>query len=589
MKILNVDIKNFKKYEEKFFEMDGDFEIVGINGTGKTSLGEAINWCMTGYSLTGNSRYATSFKNNNAKKRDEMAVEMAIMHEGEEYIVRRETSPITAYVNGYETHSITSEILHISEEAFLLLFNPRYFCSLSPKQAKKVLKKELPRVDVKKVYDDNYTKEEKEILDGHTRINQKIKNARTDKKELEKNIDFVEGKLSNFEVEELPDLKSFRDEDTIKGYELMLDEIEFVNDVDTYKKEIHDVKKEIEKIDNRNYEQVSGKKEAELLKKYQNKKIRASELKTDIRVNESELRNQKEIVDKINKNLTNKNTECPECGHEFNRLENEQKNDLEHHKNKISEIKKCKERLEKKLEKIKKQMKKAEEAYDKERQNNNQLRESINEIVAEDKQDRKELNRKLTQLVYKEKEEIKEINKENEEKRKEIQNELEKLKEERRNVKHHNTEVERRRKKNKKIKKEIETCEKDIENSKMQIKNIKNKIKLLKDFNGKIVQKQTKELNKQLDNVEVKLTKVDRSTGEIKNCFEIKYYNGDNWIPYELASFGESQKIGIEIGNMIARQKNINLPLFIDDAQSLTIDFETDRQVIEANTIEIPF
>ena len=305
MRIINVKTKNFKVLEDNEFIMDGeDFLTKGRNGIGKTSLGEAINWCMTGNSLTNNSKFTSVFKNDNCKSKDELSVEMLITHNDEEYFIRREDNPIKAYIDGYESTSLTMEILGISEEAFLLLFNPKYFASLSPKDSKVLLKKELKKVNVKEIYD-KYPDEVKKVIDGHTKINKKIDNARNNIKETENDLIFLEGKKSNLEIKSVPDRIKFVDADELKAKKDFLDSIDRHHYQDNEK--IIKLKKEIKELEKEKEEQTEkfdlNDELKAINKKYSNYELKKEKIKIkeDISDEVDLLFNNKKIID-MNKN-----------------------------------------------------------------------------------------------------------------------------------------------------------------------------------------------------------------------------------------------------------------------------------------------
>ena len=182
--------------------------------------------------------------------------------------------------------------------------------------------------------------------------------------------------------------------------------------------------------------------------------------------------------------------------------------------------------------------------------------------------------------------EIKEKNVKLEEQKSSLEARIKEIEQEKIATDRHNEKVDEIIKENEKLEEKISNVNEKVSDAKFKISDLVMKIDLLKSFNAEIVSKQTDELNNNFKHVKIELVSYNRTTGEVRDVFNVKFDNGKNWVDYELCSLGEKQSIGIEIGEMIAKQKNINLPLFLDDAQSLTIAFKTDRQIIKALTSE---
>ena len=81
-----------------------------------------------------------------------------------------------------------------------------------------------------------------------------------------------------------------------------------------------------------------------------------------------------------------------------------------------------------------------------------------------------------------------------------------------------------------------------------------------------------------LKNVSIRLQRVNQSTNELRDCFEI-LYNGRE---YSQISTSEVIRAGIEISNFISGRTGLKLPIFIDNAESITHYTKPDTQVFEA-------
>ncbi len=98
MKFERITIENFRQYfgrQRLEFAKDNKRKVTvihGANGTGKTSLFLAINWCLYGSEYISNVGELVSkeaINKANTSEYVEMSVEISFLHEGERYIVKR--------------------------------------------------------------------------------------------------------------------------------------------------------------------------------------------------------------------------------------------------------------------------------------------------------------------------------------------------------------------------------------------------------------------------------------------------------------------------------------------------------------------
>jgi hypothetical protein len=74
------------------------------------------------------------------------------------------------------------------------------------------------------------------------------------------------------------------------------------------------------------------------------------------------------------------------------------------------------------------------------------------------------------------------------------------------------------------------------------------------------------------------LEKVVKSTGEVKDCFEVLYDDKE----LMLLSNSERVRVGLEISNLINNKTGLKIPLFLDNAESITHYEKPDTQIVEA-------
>lgn len=90
-------------------------------------------------------------------------------------------------------------------------------------------------------------------------------------------------------------------------------------------------------------------------------------------------------------------------------------------------------------------------------------------------------------------------------------------------------------------------------------------------------------IHKHLKDVEIVLEKVVKSTGEVKDTFEIYYQDKE----FKVLSTSEKIKAGLEISNLVMNLTNTKYPIFIDNAESITkYNIDINTQVIEARVVE---
>ena len=90
-------------------------------------------------------------------------------------------------------------------------------------------------------------------------------------------------------------------------------------------------------------------------------------------------------------------------------------------------------------------------------------------------------------------------------------------------------------------------------------------------------------IHKNLKDVEIVLQKIVKSTGELKDTFEIKY-KGKN---FKILSTSEQIKAGLEIANLVINQTGLCYPVFIDNGESITkYTIENNVQIIETKVVE---
>ncbi|HYE80639.1 MAG TPA: hypothetical protein VEG39_00580 [Clostridia bacterium] len=93
---------------------------------------------------------------------------------------------------------------------------------------------------------------------------------------------------------------------------------------------------------------------------------------------------------------------------------------------------------------------------------------------------------------------------------------------------------------------------------------------------------QYESVRRSLKNVSIRLQRLNQSTNELRDCFEILYKGRE----YSQISTSETIRAGLEISAFINKRTGLKLPVFIDNAESITHYEKPDTQVFEAKVMK---
>jgi len=125
--------------------------------------------------------------------------------------------------------------------------------------------------------------------------------------------------------------------------------------------------------------------------------------------------------------------------------------------------------------------------------------------------------------------------------------------------------------------KKLDEVNKKIKDSYNDEKDINVLINTIKEFLAKKIELETTSLNMYFDNASLVLTKFVKSTGELKDCFELAYDGKD----YRVLSTGEKIRLFVEISNLVSTMKGIDYPVFVDQCESISKYNSFSTQIIE--------
>jgi DNA repair exonuclease SbcCD ATPase subunit len=545
--INKIAIKGFKGYvDESEFVLGKRTLVSGDNGLGKSSIGEAIAWAITGCDINGNEKATARLVNDKKPKLTEVALDFEIDGAPQTLIRRKKGSSNEIYLSDVKvTNNDISRDLYKSKDVFLSILNPYYFPNLAPKDAKNLLCTILKPVTKEEIFADlgDFLKDKLEKNKFRT-PETFLTDKRAELKDHEENIIFLEGVIEGAKPIDIPERKSF-DDTELKNLKEQLESLESV----AKNPKIDELESEKNKLQLKLSHGCSDIKPE--------KDIRFLKLEKD-----NLLQRYKEIKGKIS-SLGKNVVTCDNCGNEID-LNSTLKDSLE---KELKEIqikgvakKKDIEEIEKENEAIKEDNKKILDVWEGQYHARiSDIEDTINNLAVEKSKEEESRKEKITSTKSR----------------------VLELDEEERRVFAHNSNVEALEKQNEKIKHDVEKSKKEIENSKLKIAELKIAIDAGKQYNSIKLKKQTEIIGKYLDKVELQFEKLTKD-GEFKDDFKILYEGRE----FNKLSNAEKIKAGLEMSNFVSNMMDLHFPVFIDNAESITVIQELDTQMIMAKVVE---
>lgn len=250
----NLDIINFKGIEKLSIQFDNRTSLRGANGTGKTTVADALCWVLFNKDSNGNSPEKALIKRRDGEGNEihnqVIDVSLTLMLNNVTHIFRRKQEEIWNKVRGIENPTFTNEGSRfynelslskieydkavsniLSEDLFKVLTNPMYFMSLDKKQRREQLIRLVGKEDdIEKIL---RSKSSYFLLDQVWSQNINMN------KSFSQLFDYVrqEEKANNTEIEQIPN--------TIKELEFTintsLDETSIKSLIKAYSKELNDL------------------------------------------------------------------------------------------------------------------------------------------------------------------------------------------------------------------------------------------------------------------------------------------------------------------------------------------------------------
>lgn len=563
MKILSLAMKGFKGYEDstEYSFPDKKVIIEGRNKQGKTSIGEAITWCLYGCNLLGQGNADALLQND---KSEEMIVRCAVDVNGDTYkITRLKRKSLSLKIehfdgNNYITTRMSQKELNEllpDKDLFLSVFNPLYFLSEKPAGARKKLLGMLPKVSYEEVLRANNSLDKLDSIIKYEDLNQGLADLSIQLKKCNDNLNRRIGEKSLLE-------------DMINENKQVSIQIEHFSEESKLEELRSLVNKKPEIIDTADLrlklKDIEGSINFEKSQMYEVDKQVIRSLEQDI----ASLEGQYNLIEDNNKKVFSLGDTCKECGQSISGSvksgmieENE------------SQLRNLASRINDKQESIN-----ILNDYFKTEEDNFLLNRSTKVVLLEKKANEivaniSEINKANKQSL----DDFETVNKDNQILLRELEIKREKIKE-------NNLKVELAQNNIKQCLKKLEICIGEIETIKQNITSLEIERTSLKEFVSMYVNYMTEILSSWLDKCSISLYKINKSTAELKDNFTITYENRG----IGLLSNSERICVGIEIANMLNKTLNIELPTFVDNAEAILDVPEIETQMFIASVKDCP-
>lgn len=574
VELTHIVITGFKGYKDKAeYDLGYRTVVTGDNGLGKSSIGEAIVWALTGCDINGNEKAATRLINDRKPKVTEVILDFKLDDEPQTIIRRKKGSSNEVYWN--EVRSSTNDIardIFKSKDVFLSIFNPFYFPELTPKEAKQLLSDVLKPIASTEIFAELGDYLSKVLNDNGFRLADTfLQDARADLKEQEDNIIYLQGVNDGLKPMEIQEKKIFTQEKELNEAKAELEKLNSNTDINAiitalpkpkdYSGELSElrveemqVKSSMNNISLQELLPVEIKKaqKDELLKQYHEKKHKLD-------------------------NLAAKTVKCENCGTEID-LTKETKEMLKADIHDIK-IKGChlKDEIEKdeaenlKIAEINNKIKANKEAEIKDTLN--KIEAKRQQIFAKEAADKEDYEKKVQEVRTKYKASQEGLS----DKISYLENKISALEAEKKQIFEFNATVDAAVQHNEKLGKDRETNDENIKNSQNKIEQLKVAIDAAKQYNSIKLKKQSEQIQPYLDKVEIKFEKLTKD-GELKDDFKVLYEGKE----FNKLSDAQKIKASLEISNLLINLLNLHFPIFVDRAESINVIPDIDTQMIQA-------
>lgn len=549
-----ICISGFKNYKETVIYNFSDFsQIEGKNAQGKTSIAEAIVWGLYGCDLSGDTKADSKLRNIES---EEMYVILDFHYNGQSNrIVRKKSKSLTLKFND-ERISEGELAKHLpNKELFLSIFNSKYFLSYNIAKQRKLLLEMLPKIRPSDIFEKFNSEDITYILEKFNSPNDALNHYSSlikNKKQLINDKETEINVFNNLIIEQsnpIPEVEVFTEEDK-----------ELLNNL---QKLYANNGKNIETLPTINLQMQINNLNTEINIE-SNKEFKSSNKRyiEDLNISLAQLVGESNSLTNIYSKLLSCDSVCPTCGQAINQ---------EHRDKELNEIAENLSSIDTEQQALQSSISLLEN-IDLDNKKNFQLTQ--NEKINKLKEDLSNLNRQLAEINKTNMAIEKSINENNSELIERINN----LKNKQMLYTQYLTALKNQNDIKQSYVSKIEKATSEIIDINNTILSLEIEYQKLKSYNSLYVQYIGEILSSWLNRVSINLFTIVKSTGEIKDTFEVKFDNKD----LRLVSNSEYTKTGLEISDMFNKSLNIALPIFVDDAESIIDIPKLQTQMIVA-------
>ena len=560
LQLRQIEIKGFKPYKDvKVLCFSENTLIEADNGQGKSSIADAICFAFLGTGADGVEKAGSKLLNNESK---DMYVILMFEVDGQEHILTRakkgNKSELILDTNSIDQVELMNWIKQ--KDLFLSIFNPMYFTGMTPKDQKELLQKYLGEISFDEVIK-KMGNEGRQLLDDCFMVPQiYIDRKREELKEADSRENFLKGFLVGKGNIEIPEERLFTQQEELDKLRSELEALNnkpsVLHDISVKVSEHKEMTNQLSVLSTRKY-----KLETDYIIFTEDKQINDKKLERERMLTEHKnLKSQLEII---------KTVTCPNCHTEIEAVPG-MREQIEQQMNEVvlkgksvaAEILDMQDALDKKKEERK--LSDAKEL------------EEINKQIADIQQ--KVQGNNISKLQAENDKYINELQKE----KADIQQQTYALENAKREVDSANRNRQRVIEESEKNKQEVEAAKSELTTFEPLRETLNQDIERAKKFNATKLRMQGEFIGQFLDKVNIQFQKIVKATGEVKDDFKLQYEGKD----FNLLSTSERIKAGLEISNLLMNATGYIYPVFVDNAESITVIPRLDTQMIAAKVKE---
>lgn len=560
LQLRQIEIKGFKPYKNvKVVKFSENTVIEGDNGQGKSSIADAICFAFLGTGADGVEKAGAKLLNNESK---DMYVILMFEVDGEEHILTRakkgNKSELILDTNSIEQVELMNWIKQ--KDLFLSIFNPVYFTAMTPKDQKELLQKYLGEISFDEVIKKMGTEGQALINDAFMVPQLYIDRKREELTEADSRENFLKGFVVGKGNIEIPEEKLFTQQEELDKLR------EILHGLNAKPIQLHDISDKVTK-----HKELTNQLSALSTRKFRLEND-STVFPQDQKLKEKEA--ERKYLLERHKDIKNRMSEaqkitCPQCGHEFDLLVD------------------FKARLEQELNKVTEKGKLIATEILELQDEINSNREKHNLSTTKELED---INRQMADIQqHIQGNDISKLQAENDKYFNDLQNEKANIQQQIQGIENEKRDIDSFNRNRQQL---IEQQEKDaqaVEAAKTELntfeplrEKLNRDIERAKKFNSTKLKMQGEFIGQFLDKVNVQFQKIIKATGEVKDDFKLQYEDKD----FNLLSTSERIKAGLEISNLLMNATGYVYPVFVDNAESITVIPQLETQMIAAKVKE---